>query len=254
MLAGWEPGETEVEDASATRRLNVAQIPYGTPDLPNTYAERSLYETVVSYVIDPERLPVESICLYGKEGGGKTTMASWVVRDIRTRLRFSDGVFWVSVGPEGRHQVTSLLGNLAQQFTRGPGLGIDKHVYDIGASLEIIHYLRYIQGERRCLVVLDDVWHTEVIQAFGQTGFHLLVTTHTRFVIPPKWSGKFAEVGEMHEKEALRLLSLASGAEMSLLPEEEAKQVSGRYTLHVVESMDFPSYQERSRLDSHTIS
>lgn len=235
MLADWEHVETKIEDSSLTRRLRVAQVPYGTPMPPKTYVETSLCETVVSYVIDPERLSAESVCLYGKEGGGKTTMASWVVHDTRTRLRFSDGVFWVSVGPEGRHQVAPLLRRLAQQFTRGPGLGTDRYMCDMGASLEIIHHLRSIKGERRCLVVLDDVWHPEVIQAFGQTGFHLLITTHTRSVVPPKWSGRFAEVGEMDEKEALRLLSLASGAEMALLPKEEAKQVRGRWALVAVE-------------------
>lgn len=76
-----------------------------------------------------------------------------------------------------------------------------------------------------CLVVLDDVWHEDIIDSFAATGFHLLVTTRRRAVVPRRWSGTFTEVRGMEDEEALDLLRRASEA-AGPLPEHEATSVS----------------------------
>ena len=66
----------------------------------------------------------------------------------------------------------------------------------------------------RCLVVLDNVWDVEVVNAFSNTVIPSRVTTRERTVIPPKYQGVMVAVGDMEEEEGwsfLRRLAMLVG-------------------------------------------
>lgn len=202
----------------------LAEVPFGAPPLPDTYVRRVEDKMVVSELIDPQRPASKLHYLWGKGGVGKSLMASSVVRDQRTLRRFAQGVFWINVG--GVEEATELpLEQLALQFANSrAGRG---HAYGGGlkAAEHITRYLRLARGNRRCLVVLNNAQRDEVVEAFADTGFHLLITTRERREAPPRCSGEYTKVPEMAMGDALKVLQRASDP-IEALNKAEAKKVS----------------------------
>ena len=216
-------------------RLRVqAEISREVPVLPTTFVQRTaLMGGVVADLTDPHRSASATHCLLGRGGGGKTLMASSVVRDNRVRASFKDGIFWVRVGREGK-DVALLLEHLAVELSRAP---TDKpHTNTcpdrFNGAGEVLQHLSAVrkQNNLRCLVVLDNVWDAEVVNAFASTGFHILVTARQREVLSPAHPGVCTEVGSMLEDDALEVLRKASGAH-GPIPAEEARKarVEARY-------------------------
>ena len=208
-------------------RLNdAADIPPTVPSLPNAFVERTaMQEAAVSGLVNEERNATATVSLLGMGGGGKTVMASSVVRDNRVRSSFRHGIFWFHIGQEGKANVALILEKLARELavapTDTPQLcpnkfdRADEAARDVSATVK--------SKNLRCLVVLDNVWDVEVVNAFASTGIHVLVTSRERTVIPPMYQGVMVEVGDMEEEEGLELLRKASHA-YGPLP-TDAKQV-----------------------------
>ena len=86
--------------------------------------------------------------IHGQGGIGKTVLAAALARDEQVRRCFPDGVFWVTVGEQG-DLVAAQQGLLARLGAADPGVRSAGQ----GAGL-----LRQVLAERRCLLVVDDVW------------------------------------------------------------------------------------------------
>ncbi|CAN0515423.1 unnamed protein product, partial [Ectocarpus sp. 12 AP-2014] len=82
------------------------------------------------------------------------------------------------------------------------------------------------QGNLRCLVVLDDVWDSQMVPLVLRTGFHCLVTTRDLAVVPRDKRGTCTQVDELAETEALELLKKASRATLNI-PRDEGLKVAG---------------------------
>eukprot|EP00903_Cladosiphon_okamuranus_P006199 g6096.t1 len=223
-------GITEIKGVVKARdppSLAMAEVPSEAPVLPRTYVQRTAtLEKVVADLTDPQRSASSTHCLLGVGGGGKTLIASSVVRDDRIRTSFKHGIFWVPVGREGNN-VALLLEHLAVEVSRVPTDKPRRCPDRFSGANEAVRHLSAVRAENdlRCLVVLDNVWDVEVMNALGLTGFHVLVTTRQREVIPPVHSGMSTEVGDMSEEDALEVLSKASEA-AGPLPIEETRQVA----------------------------
>ena len=208
-------------------RLNyAAEIPPAVPSLPKAYVERTaMHEVAVSGLVNEERNATTTVSLWGMGGGGKTVLASSVVRDNRVRSSFRHGIFWFHIGQEGKASVALVLEKLARELAVAPTDtphvcpnkfdSADEAARHVSATIKLKNL--------RCLVVLDNVWDVEVVNAFASTGAHVLVTTRERTVIPPMYRGVMVGVGDMEEEECLELLTKASHA-YGPLP-TEAKQV-----------------------------
>lgn len=203
-----------------------ARIRGDVPKLPSTYVRRTLDDSVVEDLVDPGRPSSSCHCVWGMGGGGKSLLASSVSHDERTLSSFKQGIFWVTVGNAATEdKVVILLERLAMLFGRASTGRIPRLPdYSRGAD-DIVHHLRKARGDGRALVVLDDVWHEDVVTHFASTGFHMLVTTRRHNVVSPKWQGTFTEVRHMADEEALELLRQASHA-AGPLPQLEAISVS----------------------------
>ena len=214
-----------LEDRDPPRLNNIADVPPAVPSLPKAYVERTaMQEAAVSGLVNEERNATATVSLLGMGGGGKTLLASSVVRDNRVRSSFRHGIFWFHVGQEGKASVALILGKLARELavapTDTPHLCPNK--FD-GADEAARHVSKTIKSKNlRCLVVLDNVWDVEVVNVFASTGIHVLVTTRKKTVIPPMHRGVMVEVGDMEEEERLELLRKTSHA-LGPLPTEAKK-------------------------------
>ncbi|CAB1108053.1 unnamed protein product [Ectocarpus sp. CCAP 1310/34] len=69
--------------------------------------------------INPETALAPSTVV-GMGGGGKTVLASAIVRDPSVREHFLGGISWVSVGRNGKRSLPPLLQTLAREITTAP--------------------------------------------------------------------------------------------------------------------------------------
>jgi hypothetical protein len=142
--------------------------------------------------------------LWGAGGFGKTTMARLLVHRQEVKEQFPDGIVWVTVGedtagPELADRVTNVVGLLCGER---PGL-----TDPLAAGAELGRAL----GERRVLLVIDDVWTSAQVEPFlvGGLAAVRLFTTRMRGVLPR--SVERVRVDEMDRGEAAQLLTAGLG-------------------------------------------
>ncbi|CAM9933909.1 unnamed protein product, partial [Ectocarpus sp. 12 AP-2014] len=121
----------------------------------------------------------------------------------------------------------ALLEGLARDFAHAPS-GQPRTVPH--EFVEVEHAVNHLQGVRqegnvRCLVVLDDVWDTQVVPLFLLTGLHSLMTTRDLAVFPRDLRGVCTEVEMLTDAEALELLKTASRA-TAAIPTNEGQNVA----------------------------
>jgi WD40 repeat protein len=155
-------------------------------------------------VAPPEQITV----LHGMGGIGKSVLAAAFCRTIKVRRALSDGIAWLSIGRDA-----DLLASLR---ILGQGLGDDPRAY---FDLEVAKArLPACMKEKKCLIVLDDVWDvsnaTPFLNALGPQS-RILITTRDAGLL----SGTQAlPIGEMSSLAALRLLADWCGEPVDALP------------------------------------
>jgi tetratricopeptide (TPR) repeat protein/transcriptional regulator with XRE-family HTH domain len=158
------------------------------------------------------------VALHGLPGVGKTTLAAHLALDQHIRAHFVDGVLWAGLGP--RFDVMSHL--LRWQRLLGLEQTSSDPLSDLLAQAEP---LRREIGERRMLIVLDDVWELEAALACLVGGPHCGYLLTTRF---PEIALRFALQQTIHVPE----LSLEEGTDLLMrlspaLQHVERAQVQG---------------------------
>jgi WD40 repeat protein len=164
-------------------------------------ARPGLMEDLVAAVMRPGAGAVGMTTgLWGAGGFGKTTMARLLAHRDEIQERFSDGVVWVTVGedaagPDLAEKVTNVvrllsgdLPSMTDSFAAGAELG-------------------RVLGDRRVLLVVDDVWTSAQAEPFlvGGPAAVRLFTTRMREVLPR--SAGSVRVDEMDWGEAVQLLT-----------------------------------------------
>ena len=153
--------------------------------------------------------------IHGQGGIGKTVLAAALARDEQVRRSFPDGVFWVTVGEQG-----DLVAAQQHLLTR---LGAaDPGVRSVGQGAE---RLRQVLAERRCLLVVDDVWAAAAAAAFKVAGpaGRVLYTTRNPAVLAGV-AGQVVELGVLPETAARQLLAGLTG--LAVLPSEADRIVA----------------------------
>lgn len=120
----------------------------------------------------PGTAPVVGVT--GGSGFGKTTLAASVSRDDRAVALFPDGVLWVAVGqdaagPDLANKINDLSGRLAG--TRPSFTDPEKAGEHLGNLL----------ADKRCLLVIDDVWRRAQLESFAAAGRRCRRLVTTRF-------------------------------------------------------------------------
>ena len=98
--------------------------------------------------------------LHGQGGIGKTVLAAALARDGLVRRSFPDGVYWVELG-----ESPDLVGAQIDLLDR-----LGAPTAEVRSTLDAATALRNTVADRRCLLVIDDVWSAAAAQAFEVTG------------------------------------------------------------------------------------
>lgn len=170
--------------------------------------------------------------LLGMGGIGKSVLAAAVARSDAIRKRFTDGIYWLTVGQDP--QVAALLAQV------GRALGIDDAFYGLADGKQ---KLAAALAGKRVLLVLDDVWDAahvaalDVVSSIGEevpTG-RTLITTRSLDVLT--WSGvEVHPLDIMTTEQARVLLAEWSGIALAEVPAEanDVAEACGRLPLALV--------------------
>lgn len=201
-----------VPDMAVAPAEDMAAAPAAALALPASYVERKSLLSEVVGNLTAANAPRSPYVLQGSGATGKTVLASAVVRNEEVRKRFGGGIFWLDVGRHGKPKLHALVQRLAREMDVASENmdGLDNVVRDMAIAVA-----RDNSVPR--LLVLDDVWHEEVVDALRPTGLRILVTTRLAS------ADHGTVVGDMEEGEARELLRKKSGA--VALPAPEANQV-----------------------------
>jgi len=150
-----------------------------------------------------------TVGLHGQGGIGKTVLAAALARDVEVREHFPDGVYWVTVGERG--DVVALQLELLERLGAARPELRSREVA-AGALHETL-------AERRCLLVVDDVWTTAAAAAFDVTGplGRVLYTTRDERVLVSV-GAEVRRVDVLPGRVARALLAELTGERVDVLP------------------------------------
>ena len=135
--------------------------------------------------------------LRGAGGYGKTTLAKALAHDPDIEDAYFDGILWAELG-EKPENLLSIVADLIEILNgERPGLeNLNSAAAKLGEAL----------GDRRILLVIDDVWREQDLRPFCQGGRNTtrLITTRRDDILPPK--AERQAVDAMAANEALSLL------------------------------------------------
>ena len=139
--------------------------------------------------------------LRGAGGFGKTVLAQVLAHDDDLQDAFYDGVLWVTLGE--RPSLVEKLADLLKTLTGEP-----QGFTEVSAAA---NKLREVLAERKCLLVIDDVWSESHLRPFveGAPLTARLVTTRRDDILPK--GTMCVLVDAMKEAEAVALLSQGLG-------------------------------------------
>lgn len=167
-----------------------------------------LLRNIRTRLCDEQQTPVLA-ALNGIPGVGKTSLAIALAHDPAIRHSFSDGILWAGLGPHPQ-----IPGHLSRwgtllhiDATTLPSIGVEA-APDKENGESWIKAIRFAIGQRRMLIVIDDVWQIEDALHCLVGGPNCAFLLTTRF---PHIALHFAEdnatlVKELAEDDGLALL------------------------------------------------
>ena len=187
--------------AKLQREAEPRRAPMMAPELPPDFIARPAeFDALKRRLLDPEGASVTGItaALRGAGGYGKTTLAKALARDPDIQDAYFDGILWAELG-EKPGQLIAVVSDLVTSLS-----GERPHLETLNAAAA---KLGETLGDRRILMVIDDVWREQDLRPFLQGGRHCvrLVTTRIDSVLPQ--DAVRQKVDAMQGGEALALLA-----------------------------------------------
>jgi WD40 repeat protein len=187
------------------------RVPMMAPEPPVDFVPRPKeLEALRRQILDPRGDATAIIAaLRGAGGYGKTTLAKALAYDADVLDAYFDGVLWVELGQEGSGRVIALISDLVTLITGTPPAIATRE-----AAREV---LANALGDRRILLVIDDVWHRLHLEPFLHGGANTTRLITTRFDRELPDDAQRLVIDAMTQGEALTLLSWGlPPAEMAL--------------------------------------
>ena len=168
------------------------------PDLKHFVERPKEYNQLRQKLVSPEGdTVVISAALRGAGGFGKTTLAQRLCYDETVQQAFPDGILWVELG-EHPDNLVGKVNDLTDVLTGGRPTVVELNA----AAAELAHAL----GEKRCLMVIDDLWNHAHAMPFLRGGSNCtrLITTRNAETLPV--GVEAINVDAMRHNEALAML------------------------------------------------
>jgi WD40 repeat protein len=203
----WKCLGVAAVDQLATLPRSVAKRMLIAERLSDEFVERSEGDLIVDAL---GAAPGSTVGVVGGGGFGKSGLASWVARRPEIEDAFPDGVLWVTIGQDrAAVPLRDLIVDACQQLTSHFRLSADVRGRDApttvgGASRLLADML----GERRILMIVDDVWRASDLEPFlaGGPRTARLVTTRLDQVLP--YEARRIHVDAMSADGVERVLSM----------------------------------------------
>eukprot|EP00903_Cladosiphon_okamuranus_P008466 g8133.t2 len=173
--------------------------------MPHRYVERAAVQQLADGLTNPEE-PRTPYTVVGMGGGGRSVLASAVVRKSSVRKHFREGIFWMMVGRDAKNSLLPLLQGLAREMGAAPTdtpHGVPHIMHSLKQAQQHLSAVASTGNSPR-LVVLDDVWEREVVDALLPLELKVLLTTRDRSVVGVP--ARCLELGDMTGEEASELL------------------------------------------------
>lgn len=213
-------GNLRKGQAAPAKRL----VPFMAERLPEYFVPRPAeFEELVEHLCQPAGAGAVALtaALRGAGGYGKTTLARALCHEPRVRESFPDGVLWATLG--------ETPGELTKHIT--PLVYALSHERPLFTKVEeATHHLAELLGDRKLLIVIDDVWNAAHLHPFLQGGPNCarLITTRDAATVPA--AAQKVRVDAMQVSEAVDLLGAGlavgspafsrKGSEVTSLPPE----------------------------------
>ena len=154
----------------------------------------------------------QKVGVQGMGGLGKTVLAAALARDNEVRRQFPDGIIWLTVG------INPDCIALYQRIAEALG---ETSAYQEGEP-QWNAYLSNLLREKRCLLVLDDVWSQREAERFVEVlgrDCRLLLTTRDARLIAGLGANGY-ELGMLDETQSRQLLANWARVPVEMLPPE----------------------------------
>ncbi|HMF94705.1 MAG TPA: NB-ARC domain-containing protein [Vicinamibacterales bacterium] len=151
---------------------NSVRVPFMSDIPPANFVSRpAALNVLLSALVDERRENPKpgGVALYGAGGFGKTTLAKALCNDDDVHTAFDGGILWATLGekPDLKRELTKMYQALTG--AQSDFLDADHAAFNLSEKL----------ADRRCLIVVDDVWEPAHLQPFmrGAKASARLITT-----------------------------------------------------------------------------
>ncbi len=198
--AGEELSQTELQQIFPDDVIQPPLFsPPPPPPLPHDFVRRpSKIKALIDHLLSQKGGESVAIttALRGAGGYGKTTLAQAICHNKRVQAAFPDGILWVTLGEKA-----DIISSVAMLFHELTG----QHPIQVNLE-DLTRSLAKAWGNRRCLLVVDDVWDEAHLRPFvrGSPNCVCLVTTRNNDTLPPNIIQ--INVDAMEQDEAVNLL------------------------------------------------
>jgi tetratricopeptide (TPR) repeat protein/transcriptional regulator with XRE-family HTH domain len=170
--------------------------------LPSIYANELIGRNDLLQQCRQQVLTQQNLALYGSPGIGKTALGVALAYDDAVRAQFCDGVLWAGLGVQPH--IPAILSRW------GKLLGVTTQEIETHNQLEDwLQALRTTIGQRRLLLVLDDVWQIESLEALHLEGTNCAYILTTRFahIATHLVANNAVQIPELEEDAGVNLLA-----------------------------------------------
>lgn len=156
------------------------------------------------------------VALLGLPGVGKSTLAAELAHEKTVREYFSGGILWAGLGQNPNEKA------ILRRWGRCLGLS-EAELRRLQEREDWTEAIRKAIGERKMLLIIDDLWSIEAALNFEKLGGPFcayIITTRLTKVATHYPGGKVVEVGELSEDDSLALLAQLAPTVVETEPED----------------------------------